>query len=820
MIGNFFYSSTGAAAAYEIEQSLRFDGSGTGFPPVGGFLGQDNPSSGGSTTQWTCSFWAKRGNSGSVKVLMSSIYQPNNNEAFGIQFTANDTLLWNLYSAITFETSQVFRDYSAWYHIVLVWDSANATAAHRCRLYVNGEEVTTWTTRNDPALNAGNPWCQNGPVPGGSQNLIGYQRAIGALAWYQSLPYNGYMAEFHCVQGQALDANDFGEFNDDGVWVPKKYAGTYSGNSFYLKFDAADVDGDSSGLGNDWTASGFTTSGTGTDVMDDTPTTNWCTLNPLSTKSMTLSNGNLDVTSTTTSDRICKASFVVKNNTADKWYWEVTNTTISAEGLSLGICSPDAVYSGGTLSSGRDFLYANDGDYILDGSGFGPGWWDTFTSNDVIGVALTFNSSGDPLMEFFVNGVGQRDQAINAQGQTEWVPCWTTFGGTNNATFNFGQRAFEYTPPTGFNALNTANLPAPDIADGSDYFNTVLWTGDGFGSSRTISGVGFQPGFVWTKSRTETWQHLIYDSVRGAGNESELASSNIAAEGGVNANLYGYLSAFTSDGMTFTSGTDGTADQSGYYNKGGQTYVAWNWLAANGTSSNTDGSITSTVSANPTAGFSIVSYTGTGIQGSTIGHGLGVAPKLIIAKVRSTTNDWVVYHASEGAGKYGYLNTTDAFGSSNNFWGNGASAVEPTSSVFTIGSNARLNSNTQTFIAYCFAEVEGYSKFGSYTGNGSTDGPFVYTGFRPKWLLIKCSSTLTNWYLLDSTRNTYNVTNSLLRPNIPDAEISAVPVDFLSNGFKLRDADGGSNASGSTYIYAAFAEHPFGGDGVSPATAR
>ena len=812
MIGNFFYSSTGAAAAYEIEQSLRFDGSGTGFPPVGGFLGQDNPSSGGSTTQWTCSFWAKRGNSGSVKVLMSSIYQPNNNEAFGIQFTANDTLLWNLYSAITFETSQVFRDYSAWYHIVLVWDSANATAAHRCRLYVNGEEVTTWTTRNDPALNAGNPWCQNGPVPGGSQNLIGYQRAIGALAWYQSLPYNGYMAEFHCVQGQALDANDFGEFNNDGVWVPKKYAGTYSGNSFYLKFDAADVDGDSSGLGNDWTASGFTTSGTGTDVMDDTPTTNWCTLNPLSTKSMTLSNGNLDVTSTTTSDRICKASFVVKNNTADKWYWEVTNTTISAEGLSLGICSPDAVYSGGTLSSGRDFLYANDGDYILDGSGFGPGWWDTFTSNDVIGVALTFNSSGDPLMEFFVNGVGQRDQAINAQGQTEWVPCWTTFGGTNDATFNFGQRAFAYTPPTGFNALNTANLPAPDIADGSEHFDTLLETGTG--SARTVSGLSFTPDFLWAKGRNATSSHLLYDSVRGV--DKSLNTNTTLTED----TTAGQLTSFNSGGYSLPN------DTAGYLNYSSRTYAFWNWKAGGSGSSNTDGSITSTVSANPSAGFSIVTYTGNGTSNQTVGHSLGVAPAMIILKDRdpnATSNRWWVWQKSLTSGHNITLDdTASSFAVSGTT--SGGIGSSPTSTTFTLqngtSNNNNVNENGDRFVAYCFAEVESYSKFGIYTGNGSLDGPFVYCGFRPAWVMIKRADGSGEWFMVDTSRNPYNSSDQDLFANFTTAETSSSGKDLLSNGFKIRESGASMNASGGSFIFMAFAENPFGGNGVSPATAR
>jgi hypothetical protein len=331
----------------------------------------------------------------------------------------------------------------------------------------------------------------------------------------------------------------------------------------------------------------------------------------------------------------------------------------------------------------------------------------------------------------------------------------------------------------------------------------LLYTGDGT-SSRSITGVGFQPDLIWVKNRSNAVSHCLVDAVRGAPNQ--LGTDLTAAEnsGGNDRTLYGGISAIGSNGFTVVTGSDPTYKAT---NGNTQTYVAWNWKANGAGSSNTSGTITSTVSVNATAGFSVVTYTGVGGTG-TIGHGLGVAPKFIITKYRNIANGWYCYHASIGAGKAIYLNLTDGSTTDTAIWNN----TSPTSSVFSVGS-VNSNQSTGTYVAYCWAEIAGFSKFGSYTGNASTDGPFVYTGFRPKFVMIKCSSSAqagnASWYIHDSSRNTSNVVNLLLYSDGAAAEITSTSMDLLSNGFKVRASGVGNNASGATYIYMAFAENPF-----------
>ena len=338
------------------------------------------------------------------------------------------------------------------------------------------------------------------------------------------------------------------------------------------------------------------------------------------------------------------------------------------------------------------------------------------------------------------------------------------------------------------------------INKGSSYFNTKLYTGTG--ATQSVTGVGFQPDWVWIKIRNQAFDHTLVDAVRGV--QKDLESNTTAAE-----DTRSTVTVFGSDG--FTVGTDSQV------NSNTNTFVAWNWLGANTTASNTQGSITSTVSANTTSGFSIVSYTGTGAN-ATVGHGLGVAPKMIILKSRTDSlADWRVYHASVGNTGYLELNTTGATTTSSTTWQN----TTPTSTVFSIGTSGTVNLNTGNFIAYCFAEVKGFSKFGSYTGNGSTDGTFVYTGFRPAWVMIKNSTTAgDSWQLWDNKRLGYNVDNNPLFPNTSGAEGTSDISDILSNGFKIRTTASGFNTSGDTYIYACFAENPFVLTDGTPVTAR
>jgi hypothetical protein len=346
------------------------------------------------------------------------------------------------------------------------------------------------------------------------------------------------------------------------------------------------------------------------------------------------------------------------------------------------------------------------------------------------------------------------------------------------------------------------------INKGSSYFNTVIYTGDG-ASPKSITGVGFKPDFVWSKSRSTVENHNLYDAVRGG--TQGLRSNSDAIE--TSSNIYGYVSTFNSDGVTYISG--GTNND--LNNGSGVTFVNWNWLASNTTVSNTSGTISSTVSANPTSGFSIVSYTGNGTSGATVGHGLGVAPRMIIVKNRTRVDAWPV--DCRAVSGILYLNETGALGS--------YGAVEPfvstapTSTVFSLGSAGNTNFNTSSLIAYCFAEVKGYSKFGSYTGNGSADGTFIYTGFKPAFFLCKRTDAVSSvWFMFDDVRNTFNVVNKDLYANTTDSESTTDRIDFLSNGFKCRNTSTSLNASGGTYIYMAFAENPFVSSTQIPTTAR
>jgi len=343
------------------------------------------------------------------------------------------------------------------------------------------------------------------------------------------------------------------------------------------------------------------------------------------------------------------------------------------------------------------------------------------------------------------------------------------------------------------------------INKSSDYFNTKLYTGDGtaIGSGgQAITGVGFQPDFTWIKERSSTSPHKLLDAVRGVTKELE---SNLTNAESTQAES---LASFNSDG--FTVGSNGAV------NENSQTYASWNWLANGTGSANTDGTISSTVSANTTAGFSVVSYTGNATAGSTIGHGLGSAPSMIIAKRRSAVENWGVYHKSMGASKYINLDTTTAEQSSTSRW----NGTEPTSSVFSVNTHASVNGSGDTYIAYCFAEKTGYSKFGSYTGNGNADGTFVYTGFKPAMVIAKRTDSTGNWRIRDNKRPEYNVIDKVLRPNTSEAEITEDNHDFLSNGFKVRTTGPENNASGGTFIYMAFAEAPLVGSNNVPCTAR
>jgi len=336
----------------------------------------------------------------------------------------------------------------------------------------------------------------------------------------------------------------------------------------------------------------------------------------------------------------------------------------------------------------------------------------------------------------------------------------------------------------------------------NEYFNTKLYTGNG--STQAVTGVGFQPDWVWIKDRSVGYNHALFDSVRGT---TKLLQSNTTNAEQTTSGV----SSFDSDG--FTLGSDIGMNQSS------GSFASWNWLAGGTASSNTDGSITSSVSANTDSGFSIVSYTGGGSFGDTVGHNLGAVPAMIIVKTRNATSSWYTWHKGTGATDNQFMDfDTGALQTS------GATIFDVSamsSTTFTLGTNTDVNGSGSPKIAYCFAEKKGFSKFGSYTGNGSTDGTFVYTGFKPAFLLIKSSSvTGTTWFMFDNKRATYNVVNKELYAEDSQGEATVDRLDFCSNGFKCRNTSSSLNGSGSTYIYMAFAENPLVGTNNIPATAR
>ena len=767
------------AGGYDINNSVRLRRSASGYL---------QRTSSHSTQTYTYSFWMKKSPSNVSAEYIFGYYNGAGSSA-GFRVTS-DQLEWYSYALgmnAQVLTTQVFRDPSAWYHIVGVMDTTNATSTERIRLYINGVRVTAGTFTY-PSQNF-NTYMGNN---------LGWAWGISGGSTSGSTYFDGYLAEINVIDGQALTASSFGETDTTtGAWKPKAYTGTYGTGGYYLKFsDIATTSGSNAGLGKDfsgntnyWTTNNISvTSGTTYDAMKDSPTltsatvANYAVLNPVATTTAgAVVDGNLK---TNGADKRWYSSIGVDSG---KWYWEwnIVSTNLTV-GIGNNLSAQNADYSGSRT-------YHNNGNKRSDSTASAYGA--TYTAGDVIGCALDLDAG---TLTFYKNNVSQGVAFTGLTG-IWYASCDTGASGVTNV--NFGQRPFAYTAPSGYKTLNTYNLTDSTVKKGNIYIDATTYTGTG--SALTVTNTAsFKPDFVWIKSRSNAYSHGLFDSVRGA--LKVIQSSSDAAEATESAGTS--LTGFNSNG--FALGTNGSTVST---NVNGATFVGWQWQAGQGsTSSNTSGGITSTVSVNTTAGFSVVTYTGNGsTTGATVGHGLGVAPKLIIVKDRTRADNWLVQHASTGATGYLNLNSSGGFVSSARPWNNTA----PTPSVFTVNTftaETWTNRSGDNYVAYCWAEIPGYSKFGSYTGNGSTDGIFIYTGFRPKFFLVKLTSASTDtWNLVDASRSSYNVANLYLQPNVSDAEGTATYCDFLSNGIKLRLSGGSANGSGATYIYAAFAENPF-----------
>ena len=776
--------SASGASGYNLTRSLRFRASASGY--LSRTVGTPT-----NNKIFTVSFWVKRGSLGSRQGLIGACNSAASNY-WMVQFdttVGEDTLtVYDAYAPSTYNltTTQIFRDPSAWYHIVVAVDTTQATASNRTKIYVNGTQVTSFSASNYPSQNANTYF-----------NTAGTVASIGSWNPY-TVPYyyDGYLTEINFIDGQALTPSSFGSTNAlTGVWQPARYTGTYGTNGFYLPFtdnsalttsSNVGLGKDFSGNGNYWVTNNISiTAGVTYDSMTDVPTltsataANFAVLNPLdysSSGTITIANGNLQTSGSGAAYGFYRATMQM----AVKTYWEQINTMANAgDGIYAGVGLPTGTISGSIC------YYTGSGQIYLNGS------LNTtvasYTTGDVIGMAYD-PATGN--ITFYKNNTSQ---ATIATGYSSNAFPIVGDGSSNSETcnVNFGQQPFTYTPPTGFVALNTFNLPTSTIVKGNTVMDATLWTGNG--TSQTITNAaGFKPDLIWNKMRSGAYYNILTDSVRGT--NSQLFSNDTLAQ----ETRTDRITAINSNGFSVGSYADVNANT--------QTFVGWQWQAGQGsTSSNTNGTITSTVSVNASAGFSIVTYTGNGTNGATVGHGLGVKPSLIIEKGRASTYNWPV----QGCGVLWPTATQTLFLNNTSGLNSGSGVAAPTSSVFTPAATAYANESGLGYVAYCWTPIAGFSAFGSYTGNGSADGTFVYTGMRPRYILLKRTDSAIAWIVYDTARNTYNVTNSVLQPNVSTAEVTGVDIDVLSNGFKLRTTDAAGNASGGTYIYMAFAENPF-----------
>jgi len=782
---------TRPSGGYQISRSLRFNSADSTYL-------SRTPASATNRKTYTFSTWVKRSQLNSGNAMLATVNGSAFNY-FSFGTSTGDFLTFAYYDGATdifgvnTNSSNIFyRDVSAWYHIVLYVDTTQATASNRVKFYVNNVEQTglsgTYPTLNyDTQINS----IISTIIGGGT----------GPNTAYLS---DQYMTEINFIDGQALTPSSFGQTDaQTGVWGPKAYSGSYGTNGFYLNFSdnsnttAATLGKDYSGNGNNWTPNNFSvTAGAGNDSLVDVPTSfgtdtgvggtvrgNYCTLNPLyknGAGTPAITNGNLDMLAGGTGDSYFGGTFSVSSG---KWYYECLINAVGTGGTSIliGICKTSAP-NGTNVGSYRSTSEI----YNLDGTAQTAGA--TYAAGDTIGVAIDIDAG---TVKFYKNNTGQgATPSFTFTAGTEVFVRGRSDSANPSATFNFGQRPFLYTAPSGFKALCTQNLPTPTIGattatQAGKFFNPLTWTATG--TTQAVTGMGLQPDFLWIKDRQNANGHNLVNNI--VGSTIYLSSDSTNAE----TTATTLITSIDSDGFTMGTGNYGS----------GRSMIAWGWKGNGSGSSNTSGSITSTVSASTTSGFSVLTYTGTAVA-ATIGHGLGSAPSMIIVKQRNG-GPWPVYHTSLGIDQYVFLNTTAAANTVTGYWG----TTSPSSTVFGVIGGG-YNNNSGPTVAYCFAEIAGYSKIGSYIGTGSLDSPFVYCGFRPAVVMIKNASATQPWNIQDDARSTSNVVDNYLRPNTNDAEASGyAKMDFVSNGFKIRDSDAFVNGNGNTMIFMAFADNPF-----------
>jgi len=803
-----------------------------------------------STQKLTLSMWIKRQRVGTEEAIAGTNVDNNY-----IRFEAGGTIRFRD-GSINLITTPLYRDTSAWYNIAVVWDLTNTTDADKVKIYVNGIRQALGTSTLPSAENVISQFNVDG-----KEHYIGAYRSGGVVGYY-----SGYIAEVNFIDGINIGEtsgylDEFGELKN-GVWIPKDTSGlTFGDNGYRLQFansavssaSSSTIGADTSGKARHFTSAGIVASDCN---MPDSPENNFCTLNSNAKfQQGTLSEGSLKFVGDGGNnwDEI-SSTFAVSSG---KWYWEVQFLTIQQLNSNIAgirqtatqLKSDGKWYGGSTAVSNIGVVFG-----VMDVNGLvtnadGSGTLSmAIAAEDIVQFRLDLD---DNELSVSVDGT-DKGKAWDITANIEYTPSSTVYN-SSSVIYNFGQDStflgdktattnsdangfgeFHSAVPSGYLALCTGNLTEPDIGSNSgadeqstDYFNTVLWTGNN--NARSIDDVGFQPDFVWSKCRnTNSTSHRLHDSVRGDNGTVmlELNSDSTAAEG--NDTL---ISGFDAEGFNIAAGGN-------HPNVTNRTFVAWNWklggapaatnsagVGATPTANSVKidgankgdalaGSIMATkISASTKAGVSIVTYTGTGTAG-TVAHGLGTIPQWYIVKCldnSSSSDNWYVYHSGVGANPEDsetYLNLNlEAFFDSNLPF----NEIKPTDSVFSIKTLADVNQSGKKYIAYCFSDREGFSKFGRFIGTGDADGSFIYTGFKPAFVIIKCTSVRGgSWFMLDNKRDISNeVLQDLTADTDNDETTNSNFLDFLSNGFKLRTTGSVVNGSGRIMIYMAFAEAPF-----------
>jgi len=841
-------------------QSLRFNDNDTASLSW-------SPSSAGNRKKWTFSTWVKRSTitnaSSGDQYIFSQATGSNNNDSFIALIFRGDDLDVTCHSLEVLRSDAKFRDASAWYHILWVLDTQNSTDSHKMRLYVNGDEITSFSTDNR----------SNSQLDGTDMPILNNAtHYIGRYGGDTSRNFDGYLAYTELVEGEALTPSSFTE-EKNGALIPKKYTGDHGTFGFRLEYKETG-DGSSSPststIGAD-TKSNATKQHWNDNNLDaydsnmpDSPENNFCTLSPLflpsNTNNQILEAGLIaDATSSSWSHVPATWAWL-----SGKWYWEISaaNTAMYAGAVSPTVANDSANALFGWDSPLREaWLYHPSGLIRYNGSDQATGKA-SFSANDILAFAVDI--SGQTLRIYINNSL----QYTASHDFTGWYPAIATIN-TVYGRFNFGQDgsfsglfsggdigtqtdengfgAFKYAPPTGYLAMCTANLSEPTIGPNSDTnttdnFETILYNGnsanDSSGSTQSITGLDFQPDWVWVKNRDATADHRTVDSVRGVQKTLYISGDYYENEGGDGTDG---ITAFTA---ASSAGAGGFAvGQHTGFNANSNDFVAFNWkLGGQPTADNSAGagntptagsvkidgsnksdalagSIAATrISANTNAGVSIITYTGGGSAGDTIAHGLNSAPEHVVFKRRAATGNWMNYVKAMGSD--GYMNWDRDNGKDSG--GSPVNNSDPSNSLITLGSFQSLNSSgsNNTYVAYAFHSVQGFSKFGSYVGNGHsssnpTDGTFVYLGFRPAFLIYKRYDDSGNWLMDDNKTQTFNPDSNYLIADGTDAEgdtgtnTAGHVFDMLSNGFKFKNYNSARNGDGNTYIYMAWAETPF-----------